>query len=70
MIFLCCHNGTEEQNIYFFYCKKFVLESCYGSEAKKLISLLFWLSVLVFSVCFFCKAGMVFTTLWFLGGFV
>ena len=68
---LCCHNGAGEENIhFFFYCQKFVFESCYGTEANKLISLLFWLSVLDFLVCSFCEAGwLVFSTLLFIRGF-
>ena len=61
MIFQDCAvtTGLKSKIFSSFYCQKFVFESCYGTEAKKLIglSLLFWQSVLDFWVCFRVKCG-------------
>ena len=54
---LCCHNGVEKQNIRLFLLSKFVFESCYGTEANKLISLLSLVVCFGFlGLLFFCKA--------------
>ena len=49
--------GLKSKTFNSFCSQKLVFESCYGNEPKKLISLLFWLSVLVFWVWFFAKQG-------------
>ena len=62
MIFQDCAvtTGLKSKIFTSFYCQKFVFESCYGTEAKKLISLfstffgcLFWF----FGFAFFTKPG-------------
>ena len=40
-----------------FYCQKFVFESCYGTKANKLISLLFLAVCFGFWFTFFAKQG-------------
>jgi len=72
MIFQDCAVTTRLKSKIFtsFYRQKFVFEYCYGIEVKKLISLLFWLSVSVFWVCFSAKRGGVYNIFVFLEIFI
>ena len=64
---LCCHNGAEKQNIYFFSCQNFVFESYYGIELKKLISLPFLGVCFGFLGLLSCEAEWVLQNCRFLG---